>query len=85
MLAVGAGGDCLDIFSLIYQFSFLSPSLWEMVRYRLKSLKYCLKGLLTNFIKTECIQRKQLLSKTFPGVSSFKMTSENDTRTHMIT
>ena len=40
-LAVGAGGDCLDIFSLIYLFSFLSPSLWETARYR---LKYCLKG-----------------------------------------
>ena len=27
-LAVGAGGGCLDIFPLIYHFSFLSPSLW---------------------------------------------------------
>ena len=27
-LAVGAGGDCLDIFTLIYPFS-LPPSLWE--------------------------------------------------------
>ena len=35
----GRGG--LDIFSLVYNFSFLSPSLWETVRYR---LKYCLKG-----------------------------------------
>ena len=43
-LAVGAGGGCLDIFSLIYQLSILSPSLWETVRYR---LKYCLKGPLT--------------------------------------
>ena len=34
-LAVGAGGGCLDIFSLIYHFSFLSPSLWETARYRL--------------------------------------------------
>ena len=40
-LAVGAGGGCLDIFTLIYPFSPLSPSLWEMARYR---LKYCLKG-----------------------------------------
>ena len=40
-LAVGAGGGCLDIFTLIYLFSFLSPSLWETARYR---LKYCLKG-----------------------------------------
>ena len=30
-------------FSLIYHLSFLSPSLWETARYR---LKYCLKGLL---------------------------------------
>ena len=41
VLAVGAGGGCLDIFSLIYHFSFLSPSLWETAQYR---LKYCLKG-----------------------------------------
>ena len=40
-LAVGAGGGCLDIFTLIYLFSSLSPSLWETARYR---LKYCLKG-----------------------------------------
>ena len=40
-LAVGAGGGCLDIFSLVYHFSFLSPSLWETPRYR---LEYCLKG-----------------------------------------
>ena len=40
-LAVGAGGGCLDIFTLIYHFSPLSPSLWETARYR---LKYCLKG-----------------------------------------
>ena len=40
-LAVGAGGGCLDIFTLIYPFSPLSPSLWETAPYR---LKYCLKG-----------------------------------------
>ena len=40
-LAVGAGWGCLDIFSLIYPFFPLSPSLWETARYR---LKYCLKG-----------------------------------------
>ena len=58
-LAVGAGGDCLDIFTLIYPFSPLSPSLWETARYR---LKYCLKGLLnqkqpTNPISLKCIMR----------------------------
>ena len=40
-LAEGAGGGCLDIFTLIYPFSLLSPSLWETARHR---LKYCLKG-----------------------------------------
>ena len=40
-LAVSAGGGCLDIFTLLYPFSFLSPSLRETARYR---LKYCLKG-----------------------------------------
>ena len=40
-LAVGAGGGGLDIFTLIYSFLSLSPSLWETARYR---LKYCLKG-----------------------------------------
>ena len=38
----GCGWGCLDIFTLIYLFSPLSPSLWETARYR---LKYCLKGL----------------------------------------
>ena len=40
-LAVGAGGGCLDILTLLYPFFPLSPSLWETARYR---LKYCLKG-----------------------------------------
>ena len=40
-LAVGAGGGGLDIFTLIYPFSSLPPSLWETARYR---LKYCLEG-----------------------------------------
>ena len=29
-LAVGAGGGCLDIFTLIYPFYPLSPSLWKV-------------------------------------------------------
>ena len=53
-LAVGAGGGCLDIFTLIYPFFPLSPSLWETARYR---LKYCLKGPLnpkpTNLVSTD--------------------------------
>ena len=40
-LVVGAGGGCLVIFTLIYPFSPLSPSLWETARYR---LNYCLKA-----------------------------------------
>ena len=41
VLAVGADGGCLDVFTLIYPFSPLFPSLWKTARYR---LKYCLKG-----------------------------------------
>ena len=40
-IALAVGGGCLDIFILVYLFSFLSPFLWETARYR---LKYCLKG-----------------------------------------
>ena len=39
-LAVGAGGVGLVIFTLLFPFSPLSPSLWETARYR---LKYCFK------------------------------------------
>ena len=38
---VGAGGGCWSIFTLLYPFFPLSPSLLETARYR---LKYCLKG-----------------------------------------
>ena len=38
-LAVGAGGCCLAILSLVYHISLLSLYLWETARYR---LKYCL-------------------------------------------
>ena len=55
-LAVGAGGGCLDIFTLICPFTSLSPSLWETARYR---LKYCLKGPLNpkQSIKTKTVKR----------------------------
>ena len=36
VLAVGAGGGCSDIFTLVCPFSPLSFSLWETARYRLK-------------------------------------------------
>ena len=35
--ALAVGGGCLDIFTIIYPFFPLSPSLWETARYRLKS------------------------------------------------
>ena len=57
-LAVGAGGGCLDIFSLICHFPFLSPSLWETARYR---LKYCLKGLLSLKQKTTTTYKASLI------------------------
>ena len=48
VLSMGVDGSCFDIFSLIYFFSFLSPSLWEMARYRLKySSKSAVKPLPT--------------------------------------
>ena len=36
VLAVGAGGGCLDVFALLCLFSSLSPSLWATARCRLK-------------------------------------------------
>ena len=81
-LAVGAGGGCLDIFSLIYRFSFLSPSLWETARYR---LKYCLKGPLspkqpTNQPTNEMIivfQNKSTLSVKTTGSKFFLLLGAN--------
>ena len=35
------GFGLFGLFSLVYHFSFFSPSLWETARYR---LNYCLKG-----------------------------------------
>ena len=54
MLAMGADGGCLDIFSLVDRFSVLSPSFWEAARYR---LKYCLKGPLSPKEKKKTINR----------------------------
>ena len=61
-LTVGAGGGCLDIFSLICHFSLLSPSLWETARY---GLKYCLKGPLNP--KQPTNQSETILKKLFKG------------------
>ena len=57
VLVEGAGGGCLDIFTLIYHYSPLSPSLWETARYR---LKYCLKGPLNPKQPTNWLVSKQL-------------------------
>ena len=67
-LAVGAGGGCLEIFTLIYPFFPLSPSLWETARYR---LKYCLKGPLnpkqpTNQLKYGSKKKKKKKKKKKP-------------------
>ena len=61
VLAVGAGGGCLDIFTLIYPFFPLSPSLWETARYR---LKYCLKGPLKRKTNQPIFTGLSLLDKT---------------------
>ena len=69
-LAVGVGGDCLDIFTLLHPFSPLLP-LWETARYR---LKYCLKGALNPkqptlaFIFEDFIIYRLVISK-FPDFS----------------
>ena len=62
-LAVGAGGGCLDIFSLVCRFSFLSPPLWETARYR---LKYCLKGPLSPKQPTNQPTKQQTRLSPFP-------------------
>ena len=72
-LTVGAGGCCLDIFSLIYHFSLLSPSLWETARYR---LKYCVKGPLSpkqptnQLILFTILLCKTILSKYINGCNN---------------
>ena len=60
VLAVGAGGGCLDIFTLIYPFFLLSPSLWETARYRLKC---CLKGPLNPKPTNQPPHKKQIKQK----------------------
>ena len=58
-LAVGAGGDYLDIFTLLCPFSPLSPSLWE-------TAKYCLKGPLNPKQPTNQSNLYNLNSLIFP-------------------
>ena len=65
-LAVGAGGGCLDIFTLIYPFFPLSPSLWEMARYR---LKYCLKGPLNQKPTNQPATVSQLMKQVIRSIN----------------
>ena len=69
-LAVGAGGGCLDIFTLIYPFSPLSPSLWETARYR---LKYFLKGPLPGRVAQSVghLTRKSGVLGSIPGLATY--------------
>ena len=60
-LAVGADGGCLDLFTLIYPFFPLSPSLWETARYK---MKYCLKGPLNPKPTNRTVSHP---NHTFPG------------------
>ena len=57
-LAVGAGGDGLDIFSSI---SIITSSLWETARYR---LKYCLKGPLSPKQPTDQLRPRGLIAES---------------------
>ena len=59
VLAVAAGGGCLDIFSLMYHFSLLSPYLLETARYR---LQYCLKGPLNPNQSTNLLWETRLIN-----------------------
>ena len=65
-LVVGAGGGCLDIFTLIYPFFPLSPSLWETARYR---LKYCLKGPLNPKPTNQPTNQMRYLGRSAAGKS----------------
>ena len=55
----GCGWGLFGHFSLAYHFSFLSPSLWETARYR---LKYCLKGPLSPKQPTNQLHGKWLVT-----------------------
>ena len=71
-LAVGAGGGCLDIFTLIYPFSPLSTSLWKTARYR---QKYCLEGPLNSKQPTNQSGANKISSEKFRSFGSKKYTS----------
>ena len=70
VLSVGAGGGCLDIFTLIYPFFPLSPSLWETAPYR---LKYCLKGPLSPKQPTNQSSTLLISHKNFNEIEQLNM------------
>ena len=85
-LTVGAGGGCLDIFTLVYHFSFLSPSLWETARYR---LKYCLKGPLSpnnnnNNLQTYKLNAIIAMIYIFAEPRTLEYSGTSVARTHII-
>ena len=67
-IALRGPAVCLDIFTLLYPFSPLSPSLWETARYR---LKYCLKGPLNPKQPTN-----QIYAFRFLNVTSYSLRRE---------
>ena len=67
VLAVGAGGGCLDIFTLIYPFSFLSPSLWEVGRQPVR--RYSDKQNLVFSQGGHTKHRREWNTRTVPGLS----------------
>ena len=76
-LAVGAGGGCLEIFTLIYPFFPLSPSLWETARYR---LKYCLKGPLNSKQPTKTVTKLKKhfsIQRSSTGLANVRLLYDN--------
>ena len=71
-LLLGTGGGVLDIFSLVYHFSFLSPCLWETARCR---LKYGLKGSLSP---------KQPINQSYVARNNQTITSESNVKENNI-
>ena len=80
-LAVGAGGGCLDIFTLTFPFFRLSHSLWETARY---GLKYCLKGPLNPNPTNQPTKSQAGLQISSDRLSPFKHCSETCTITWII-
>ena len=76
VLAVGAGGCCLDIFTLLHLFSSLALFLWETARYR---LKYCLKVPLNR--KTTNLPTLKMRKTFLDKVADVSLTVTNRSKT----